>query len=87
MDGKSYGVDEEGTLLDLLQALANMWSFYGCRFLKGNTSSSWYELGARIVNKKVLHAHLLLPLGQTKIVMAQDVEWIWCFKNFPSSSF
>jgi hypothetical protein len=74
------------TILDLLQALASMWSFFGCIFFKGDTSSIWYELEARNVNKKTLDVRLLLRLGQTKVVLAQDVEWICCFTKGQKNS-
>jgi hypothetical protein len=53
--------------------------FFGCGFLKGDTSSLWYEFEARDVDRKALDVRLLLCLDRTKDVMAQDVEWICCF--------
>jgi len=53
--------------------------FFGGRFLKGDTTSLWYEFGARDVDRKALDVRLLLCLDRIKDVMAQDVEWICCF--------
>jgi hypothetical protein len=53
--------------------------FFGCRFLKGDTSSLWYEFGARNVDRKALDVCLFLRLDQVEVVMAQDVEWVCCF--------
>jgi hypothetical protein len=78
VDGKSYGVGEEGSLLGLLQTLASMWSFSGCRFLKENTSSLWYEFEAEDIDRKAPNLHLHLCLNRVEVVMAQDVEWVYC---------
>ncbi len=72
--GKSYGACEEGTLLGLLQALANMWSFFRCRFLEGDTSSLWYEFGAKNVDKKAPDARLFLCFDWTKVVTPVEVS-------------
>ncbi len=79
MDGESYGACEEGSLFGFLQALANMWSFFGCKFLKGDIGSLWYEFGAGNANKKALDVRLFLRFGWAKVFMAQDVEWVCCF--------
>jgi hypothetical protein len=78
-NGESYGTSEEGSLLNLLQALATMWSFSWCKFLEGDIGSLWYELGVEDVDKKTLDACLLLRFDSAEVVMAQDVEWICCF--------
>jgi hypothetical protein len=77
-DGESYGASEERSLLNLSKTYTSMWSFFGCKFLKGNIGSLWYELEARIVNKKALDVHLLLCLNWVEVFMAQDVEWVFC---------
>jgi hypothetical protein len=79
MNGENYGASEEWSLLRLLQALASMWSFYGSRFSKGDTSSLWYEFRVRDVDRKALDDCLFLHLNWTKVVMAQDVKWVCCF--------
>jgi hypothetical protein len=43
------------------------------------TSSLWYEFKVKDDDKKTPNACLLLCLDQAKVVMAQDVEWIYCF--------
>ncbi len=59
-NGERYGIGEEGRLFGLLQALASMWSFSRCRFLEGDTSSLWYELGTWDANKKTLDSPTLV---------------------------
>ncbi len=81
MNGENYGAGEEQSLLGVLQALANMWSFSGCRFFEGDASSLWYEFSAKDVDRKSLDDCLFLHLNRTKVVMAQDVEWICCFSG------
>jgi hypothetical protein len=73
-DGESYGVGEEGTLFGLLQTLVSMWSFSGCRFLEGDTSSLWCELKAGDVDKKIPNACLLLHLGEAKVVTIMEAN-------------
>ncbi len=77
-DGKSYGSSEERSLFGLLQTLVNMWSFSRCRFLEEDTSSLWYELGVRDVDRKAPNVHLFLCFDRAKVVMVQDVEWVCC---------
>jgi hypothetical protein len=48
----------------------------GCKFFEGDTSSLWYELRARDVDRKALDDHPLLCLDRAKDVMAQDLELI-----------
>lgn len=90
MDGKNYGVGEEWSLLNMLQALTNMWFFFGCIFLEGNISSLWYEFEVEDANKKTLNAHMLLRFNRAKVVTAKDVEWI-CYsmggQKFPKLGF
>jgi hypothetical protein len=70
-NGKSYGIGEERSLcLSLLQALAVMWSFSMCRFLKGDTSSLWYELGVEDANKKAPNACLFLHFSWVEVAIA-----------------
>jgi hypothetical protein len=78
-NGESYGASDEGSLFSLLQALASRSSFSRCRFLEGDTSSLWYELRTRDVDRKALDVCLFLCFDRAKDVMAQDVEWIFCF--------
>jgi len=69
VDGNNYGAYEKRSLFNLLQALANMWSFFGCRFHEGDTCSLWYELGAEDANTKAPNACLFLRFGRAKVVM------------------
>ncbi len=58
-----------------------MWSFFGSKLLEGDTSSLWHELGTKDANKKTPNIHLLLCFGQVEVIMAQDVEWVYCFER------
>jgi hypothetical protein len=78
MDGGNYGASEEGSLFKFLQTLANMWSFFRCRFFEGDIGSLWYEFGVNDVDSKALDVRLFLHFGQVEVVMAQDVEWVCC---------
>jgi hypothetical protein len=69
-DGESYGASGERSLLNLLQTLASMWSFFEGRFFEGDIGSLWYELRAENVDRKTLNAHLFLCFGWVEIVMA-----------------
>jgi hypothetical protein len=70
VDGESYGVGEEGSLFGLLQALTSMWSFFGCNFFEGDTSSLWYEFEVRDANRIALDVCLPMRLNWAKGVMA-----------------
>jgi hypothetical protein len=51
-----------------------MWSFFGCRFLEGDISSLWYELGAKNANKKTPNVHLFLQFGLAEVVTTMEVS-------------
>ncbi len=52
--------------------------YLGVNF-EGNISSLGYEFKMKDVDKKAPNAHLFLCLSWAEVVMAQDVEWIYCF--------
>ncbi len=68
-------------LFGLLQALTSMWSFLGSKFLEGDTSSLWHELGTKDANRKAPNTHLFLCFDQVEVVMTQNVEWVYCFER------